>query len=199
MLIHIDILDALVIPLDALSSKAKSALRITRSCSNLIETLYLYNLSELPIAELIFVDCSSLSLRLHIIFLSTTASIGQFYLVAIVRRPIPLLMQTVQVPCHIGHATIRTDRPILAVTMTIAIGSLLSIMISSIVRINRISRRFGRTPRTQKVKKRFITKFMSSCNQVVSIFRLPAWNSTITTTEWMRFSGGLLALEEGEE
>ena len=136
------------------------------------------------------------------IFLSTTASIGQFYLVAIVRRPIPLLMQTVQVPCHIGHATIRTDRPILAVTMTIAIGSLLSIMISSIVRINRISRRFGRTPRTQKVKKRFITKFMSSCNQVASIWERKgcrAWNSTVTTTEWMRFSGGLLALEEGEE
>jgi len=44
-------------------TQLESALRITRSCSNLIETLYLYNLSELPIANLIFVDCSSLSLH----------------------------------------------------------------------------------------------------------------------------------------
>eukprot|EP00984_Skeletonema_dohrnii_P011441 scaffold4575_cov91-Skeletonema_dohrnii-CCMP3373.AAC.2 len=69
---------------------ARSSLRITRSCPNLIETLY--NLSELPIAELIITDVSSLLLHSKY----SCPQQQPFYLVAIVRRPIPLLKQTVQ-------------------------------------------------------------------------------------------------------
>ena len=106
-------------------------------------------------------------------------------------------MQTVQVPCHIGHATIRTDRPILAVTMTI--GSLLSIMISSIVELIEYHGVLGEPLAPRKSKS---DSLRNSCQVAIKSFLsfgCRAWNSTITTTEWMRFSGGLLALEEGEE